>query len=82
MNIHFVKIGEKLSSNIKCSHSGNFTQFLGKKQVLSMYLRPTDAFEVVATWRIERTSYFSTNYCIFSYVTIFVEICLCEVLSR
>ena len=25
----------------------------------------------VATWRIERTSYFSTNYCIFSYVTIF-----------
>ena len=36
----------------------------------------------VATWRIERTSYFSINYCIFSYITIFVEICLCEVLSR
>ena len=47
MNIHFVKIGEKLSSNIKCSNSGNFTQFLGKRQVSSIYLRPTDAFEVI-----------------------------------
>ena len=49
MNIHFVKIGEKLSSNIKCSNSGNFTQFLGKRQVSSIYLRPTDAFEVIET---------------------------------
>ena len=34
----------------------------------------------VATWRIEQTSYFSINYCIFNYIAIFVEICLCEVL--
>ena len=47
MNIHFVKIGEKLSSNIKCSNSGNCTQFLGKRQVSSIYPRPTDAFEVI-----------------------------------
>ena len=47
MNIHFVKIGEKLSSNIKCSNFGNFTQFFGKRQVSSIYLRPTDAFEVI-----------------------------------
>ena len=47
MNIHFVKIGEKLSSNIECSNSGNFTQFLGKRQVSSIYLRPTDALEVI-----------------------------------
>ena len=47
MNIHFVKIGEKLSSNIKCSNSRNFTQFLEKRQVSSIYLTPTDAFEVI-----------------------------------
>ena len=47
MNIHFVKIEEKLSSNIKCSNSGNCSQFLGKRQVSSIYLRPTNALEAI-----------------------------------
>ena len=47
MNIHYVKIGEKLSSNIKCSNSGNCFQFLGKRKVSSIYFRPTDAYEVI-----------------------------------
>ena len=47
MNIHFVKIGEKLSSNIKCLNSGNCTQFLGKREVSTIYLKPTDAYEVI-----------------------------------
>ena len=47
MNIHFVKIEEKLSSNKKCSNSGNCFKFLGKRQVSSIYLRPTDAYEVI-----------------------------------
>ena len=46
-NIHFVKIGEKLSSNIKCSKAGKCTQFLGKRQLSSIYLIPTDEYEVI-----------------------------------
>ena len=46
-NIHFVKIGEKLSSNMKCSKAGNCTQFLGKRQLSSIYLIPTDECKVI-----------------------------------
>ena len=47
MNIHFVKIREKLSSNIKCSNAGNCTQFFGKRQLSSISFRPTDEYEVI-----------------------------------
>ena len=47
MNIHYGKIGEKLSSNIICSNSGNCFQFLEKRKVSSIYFRPTDAYEVI-----------------------------------
>ena len=47
MNIHFVKIGEKLSLNIKSPNARNCAQFRGKRQVSSIYLRPTDEYEVI-----------------------------------
>ena len=47
MNEHFVTIGKKLSANVKSTIEQGFKKFLGKRQMSSIVLRPTDEHEVV-----------------------------------
>ena len=42
MNKHFVTIGKKLSANVKSTTKQGFKKFLGKRQMSSIVLRPTD----------------------------------------
>ena len=46
MNVHFVKIGEKL--NVQMTNtSKTYLNFLGKRQITSVYLQPTDNQEII-----------------------------------
>ena len=47
MNEHFVTIGKKLSANVKSTTEQGFKKFLGKRQMSSIVLRPTDEHEVI-----------------------------------
>ena len=47
MNEHFLTIGEKLSAKVKSATEQGFKKFLGKRQMSSIALRPTDKHEVI-----------------------------------
>ena len=49
INEHFVTVGKKLSCNMTAPKNKNFLKYLGKRQVSSVVLQPTDAFEVIET---------------------------------
>ena len=47
LNDHFVKIGEKLSDKLASNRETNHKKYLGKRQVSSIVLKPTDEYEIV-----------------------------------
>ena len=47
LNDHFVKIGEKLSDKLASNRETNHKKYLGKRQMSSIVLKPTDEYETV-----------------------------------
>ena len=47
LNGHFVKIGEKLGVQMTNINDNTFINFRGKRQVYSVYLRPTDDQRII-----------------------------------
>ena len=49
INEHFVKIGEKLSANLHDGKGKTYPKFLGKRNLSSIVIQPTDEYKVIQT---------------------------------
>ena len=47
MNEHFVKVGEKLSADLPDVKDKTYLKFLGKRNLSSIVIQPTDEYEVI-----------------------------------